>query len=154
MARKRGRRRRSLVGAVAVTGTLCTAAAEAWWALGFFWLSAALAWMAFCVHTVCDVENKSDGRPCGNNAYGKLLSCHLRSHRRAKLDALFAVIGQENPGRRYRVMWARTPMEHGRVSPAPQEGEARAIRPMYDISMLVATVGSFALAAVAFMVQT
>jgi hypothetical protein len=151
--KKRTRLRRSFVEFSALAGTGYLSLIEAWWGLAFFWLTVALTWIAFCKRTVCDVEKRSNGEPCENIAYGKLLSCHEPSHKRAKVDALFALFGLENPGRRFRIMWARSRTEHGRRSPLPHEREPQPVRPMYEFSMLFATVGSFIVALVAFLVK-
>lgn len=127
---------------------------EAWIALGFFWLFLLLIWISFFKRTVCDVQNKSDRRPCGNIAYGKLRACHLPEHKRAKRDAMLATLRLRNPGQRYRVMWSRADTSHERTSPVPGETVPKLTRPLYDAAMLVATVASAVAAIVALLVQT
>lgn len=128
-------------------------AGKSWVVLGLFWIAALVAWPALLHRTVCDVQNKSNGKPCANDAYGILRACTRREHQRAKRDALFALFGMVNPGRRYRIMWARSDVEHGRATPTPRNPAQEVTRPMYDATMLFATVGSFIVAATALMVQ-
>ena len=45
-----------------------------------------------------------------------------------------------NPAIRYRIMWALPRSNYGRVSPEPESAPARVMSPMYDGTMLLATV--------------
>jgi hypothetical protein len=96
-------------------------------------------WIAFFKKTQCDVETKS-GEACGNDAYGRLRACHLTKHKRAKRDALWAMIGRRNPASRYRILWAQPRSSYGRESPRLEESSPKVMKPVYDGTMLAATV--------------
>jgi hypothetical protein len=112
---------------------------KAWAALAILWLFAVVLWVAFFKPTQCDVETAA-GQGCGNPARGRLRACHLRKHKRAKHDALWAMIGRGNPAARYRILWAQPRSPYGRESPQPEEARPRLMRPAYDGVMLAATV--------------
>lgn len=139
------RRRRSRVGGLSVGGlvvlilSLLLAARRAWPALAVFWIFVLVLWVAFFKPTQCDVE-KDNGEGCGNPAHGRLRACHLVKHKRAKHDALWAMFKLKNPAIRYRIMWAQPRSSYGRVSPQPEETSPRLTRPLYDGTMLGATV--------------
>jgi hypothetical protein len=120
--------------------------------LVMLWIFAFVLWLAFFKRTACDVE-KDNGEGCGNIAYGRLRACHLPKHRRAKHDALWAMFGLKNPAAKYRVMWAQPRSSYGRVSPQPEGRPVRLMRPVYDGTMLVATVAGAVVAVVTFAFQ-
>jgi hypothetical protein len=129
--------------------SLLLASRRDWPALAIFWIFVLVLWLAFFKSTQCDVE-KSDGEGCGNPARGRLRACHLVKHKRAKHDALWQMFSLKNPALRYRIMWARPSSSYGRVSPQPEEQPARLMRPVYDGTMLVATVVGAAATVIAF----
>ncbi|MEU4196813.1 hypothetical protein AB0E69_33260 [Kribbella sp. NPDC026611] len=100
-----------------------------------------LFWVSFLMPTKCDYMTERR-KPCDRGVRGKLRGCH--DHARWKRDAMFASLGTSNPGRRFRVMWAApdssTRPQAVRSHPAPAS-ESNARRGMYDLVMLVATVG-------------
>ena len=108
--------------------------------------------MSFFKPTQCDVE-KSDGEGCGNPAHGRLRACHLVKHKRAKHDALWRMFRLKNPAIRYRIMWAQPRSNYGRVSPQLQESSPHLMRPLYDGTMLAATVVGAAATVVTFAFQ-
>jgi hypothetical protein len=116
---------------------------KAWSALVIFWVFAIVVWIAFFKPTQCDVE-KSNGEGCGNQAHGLLRACWLVKHKRAKRDALWRMFKLNNPAIRYRIMWARPRSSYGRVSPRDEDSAPRLMRPMYDGTMLFATVAGAA----------
>jgi len=120
--------------------------------LVMLWIFAFILWLAFFKRTACDVE-KDNGEGCGNIAYGRLRACHLPKHRRAKHDALWAMFKLKNPAIRYRVKWAQPRSSYGRVSPQPETPPARLMRPLYDGTMLVATVAGALVAVITFAFQ-
>jgi Ca2+/Na+ antiporter len=120
--------------------------------LAILWSFAFVLWLAFFKKTACDVE-KDNGEGCGNTTYGRLRACHLTKHRRAKHDALWAMFGVKNPAAKYRIMWAKSRSSYGRVSPQPQAPPARLMRPVYDGTMLVATVVAALVAVITFAFQ-
>ena len=151
------RRRRSSAGGslgsfVVLILTLLAAYRKDWIALAILWIFSLVLWVAFFKRTACDVE-KDNGEGCGNTAHGRLRACHLVKHKRAKHDALWAMFRLKNPAIRYRVKWAQPPSSYGRVSPQPQTPSARLMRPVYDGTMLVATVVGAAVAVVTFAFQ-
>jgi hypothetical protein len=59
-----------------------------------------------------------------------------------------------NPAIRYRIMWAQERTSYGRVSPqAKEESEPKLAKPLYDGTMLVATVAGPLIAAVTAVFQ-
>jgi hypothetical protein len=110
-----------------------------WLGLAVYWAFDLVIWIAFFKKTQCDVET-GKGEACGNDAHGRLRACHLVKHRRAKHDALWAMFRLRNPAIRYRIMWALPRSSYGRVSPEPESAPARVMSPMYDGTMLLATV--------------
>ena len=50
------------------------------------------------------------------------------------------MFGLRNPAIRYRVMWAQPRSSYGHVSAEPELTQSRVMSPMYDGTMLVATV--------------
>lgn len=126
---------------------------RAWLAIVGIWIFALVLWAAFFMKTQCDVET-GRGEGCGNDAHGRLRACHLTKHKRAKRDALWQMFGLRNPAIRYRIMWAQQRSSYGRVFPQPEEApEPRVTRPLYDGTMLAATVLSAVVAAMTFVVQ-
>ena len=152
------RRRRSKVGGLSFVGamilvlSLLLLSQRKWPALAIFWIFVLVLWLAFFKQTQCDVE-KDDGEGCGNPAHGRLRACHLRKHRRAKNDALWAMFGLRNPAIRYRIKWAQPRSSYGRVSPPAKESEPKVTRPLYDGTMLAATVVGAIVAVVTFSLQ-
>jgi hypothetical protein len=134
VARRRGGLLRWLVPIISVV----LAARHRWPQLGFFLTFSLVLWISFFKRTICDVETKARNDGCGNAVRGRLRGCRL--HRREKRDALWALLGLRNPGQRYRVMWARPSSTYGHATPSPEVGEPRVSRPLYDGSMLVATI--------------
>ncbi|MCA1694125.1 MAG: hypothetical protein LC749_05010 [Actinobacteria bacterium] len=134
MARKRGGLLQRLAFVVSVFLTVH----RAWVALGLFLMLSLVLWISFFRRTICDVETKARNDGCGNPVRGRLRGCYL--HRREKRDALCALLGLRNPGRRYRVMWTRPGSTYGRATPSPQVEEPHLGRPLYDGTMLVATI--------------
>jgi len=153
------RRRRSTVGGPSFVGvvilvlSLIFISQRGWPALAALWILALLLWLAFFMKTQCDVETER-GEGCGNGARGRLRACHLAKHKRAKRDALWAMFGLRNPERRYRIMWAEQHSAYGRVSPQLEKPpEPKITRPVYDGTMLGATVLSAIVAAITFTFQ-
>jgi hypothetical protein len=152
------RRRRSRAGGLSAGGlvvvivSLLLASRKDWPTLVIFWVFVLVLWLAFFKPTQCDVE-KDNGEGCGNPAHGRLRACHLRKHKRAKNDALWAMVRLRNPAIRYRIKWAQPRSSYGRVSPQPEEAEPKVTRPLYDGTMLGATVLMFFLAAATFTLQ-
>jgi hypothetical protein len=126
---------------------------SAWVAVAFAGVLLVVLWLAFVHPTSCDVENKNGRGSCENTAYGALRACHLPAHKRAKRDALWAYLGLRNPGRRWRIMWSRSPSPVGRHSPAPGSASPTLTRPLYDGLMLVAAVVSAAGAVIALVID-
>ena len=154
MARRRRRSKGSglsLGGLVAIL-SLVFIAQKGWLALAVLWIFALVLWLAFLKPTQCDVE-KDNGEGCGNPAHGRLRACHLVKHKRAKNDALWAMFRLRNPAIHYRIKWAQPHSNYGRVSPQAEESEPKVTRPLYDGTMLGATVLMFFLAAVTFTLQ-
>jgi len=142
MARRRRRSKAgglSLGASVILVGSLFLVARRAWPALAVFWLFIVVLWVAFFKPTQCDVETAT-GEGCGNPAHGRLRACHLVKHKRAKNDALWAMMKLKNPAVRYRIKWVQSRSNYGRESPQLEEESARIIHPLYDGTMLVATV--------------
>lgn len=139
------RRRRSRAGPLSLGSLIFVivsallASRHAWPALVILWIFLLVIWVAFFKPTQCDVETR-EGEGCGNPARGRLRACHLTKHKRAKHDALWAMIGRRNPAGRYRVLWAQPRTAYGRESPRPQESAPRLMKPVYDGTMLAATV--------------
>ena len=152
------RRRRSGVGlslssCVIIVLSLIFIAQRGWLALTALWILVLVLWLAFFKKTQCDVET-NEGTGCGRDARGRLRSCGLVKHKRAKHDALWKVFGLRNPAIRYRIMWAQERSSYGRVSPQVEEkAEPKVTRPLYDGTLLVATLASPAIAIVAFIFQ-
>jgi Ca2+/Na+ antiporter len=140
MARRRRKvGKLSLVIVIVLLCSLILASRKAWAVLVIFWLFALVLWVAFFKRTQCDVETAS-GDGCGNPAHGRLRACHLIKHKRAKNDALWAMVNLRNPAMRYRIKWARPRSSYGRESPEAEEATPRLMRPVYDGTMLAATV--------------
>jgi hypothetical protein len=142
MPRRRRRSKRSglsLGSLVVLCLSLVFIAQRGWPALAALWIFALVLWLAFFKKTQCDVEtNKGEG--CGRDAYGRLRSCGLVKHKRAKHDALWTMFGLRNPAIRYRIMWATPRSSYGRVSPQAEEPEPKLTQPLYDATMLLSTV--------------
>ena len=119
--------------------SLLLASRKEWPALAIFWIFVLVLWLAFFKPTQCDVET-DDGEACGNVAHGRLRACHLVKHKRAKNDALWAMFKLRNPAIRYRIKWAQPRSSYGHVSPQPGTPPPRLMRPLYDGTMLAATV--------------
>jgi len=146
------RRRRSKVGGLSLGSgvilslSLTFIGQRGWLALAVLWILALVLWLAFFKKTQCDVET-NQGTGCGRDARGRLRSCGLVKHKRAKHDALWRVFGLRNPAIRYRIKWAQEHSSYGRVSPqVEEESEPKVTRPLYDGTMLVATLASPAIA--------
>jgi hypothetical protein len=152
MARRRQRRRDSTgLAALLLTAFGYILFRHAWVAFILVILLSILVWVSFFVRTSCDVENKTDGEPCGNPVRGRLRACSW--HRRQKRDALWAVLGMANPAIRYRIMFARS-TGYGRTTPTMPGGPSPTVtRPTYDCVMLVSTVAAAAAAIVALAVR-
>jgi hypothetical protein len=151
------RRRRSRAGGalgsfIVFVLVLLLAYRRVWFLLAIFLIFVVVLWIAFFKPTQCDVE-KDNGEGCGNPARGRLRACHLVKHKRAKNDALWAMFRLKNPAIRYRVKWAQPRSSYGRVSPEPAIQPARLMRPVYDGTMLVATVMGAAVTVIAFAFQ-
>jgi hypothetical protein len=155
MARRRRRSKRSGLSfgslVVLVLSLVCIAQ-KGWLALAVLWIFALVLWLAFFKKTQCDVET-SKGEGCGRDAYGRLRTCGLVKHKRAKHDALWRMFGLQNPATRYRIMWATPRSSYGRVSPQAGESEPKVTRPLYDGTMLGATILMLFLAAATFALQ-
>jgi hypothetical protein len=140
---RRGRRSRvgglSFGSFVILILSLLLAVQKAWLALAVLWIFVLVLWLAFLKPTQCDVET-SNGEGCGNPAHGRLRACYLVKHKRAKRDALWTMFRLKNPAIRYRIMWAQPRSSYGRVSPQSEEPQPRLMRPLYDGTMLGATV--------------
>jgi Ca2+/Na+ antiporter len=140
MARRRKRiGKLSLVTFIALLCSLILASREAWTVLIVLWLFALVLWVAFFKQTQCDVETAA-GRGCGNPAHGRLRACHLVKHKRAKHDALWAMVNLRNPAMRYRIKWAQPRSSYGIESPQIEEATPHLMRPVYDGTMLAATI--------------
>ena len=142
------RRRRSKFGSLSLGSlvilvlSLIFIGQRGWLALAVLWILVLVLWLAFFKKTQCDVEMK-EGTGCGRDARGRLRSCGLVKHKRAKHDALWRVFGLRNPAIRYRIMWAQERSSYGRVSPqVEEESEPKVTRPLYDGTMLAATIAS------------
>ena len=152
------RRRRSRAGGlglgsfVVLVLSLLAVYRKDWPALAILWIFALVLWVAFFKPTQCDVETRN-GEGCGNPARGRLRACHLVKHKRAKHDALWTMLKLKNPAIRYRVRWVQPRSSYGRESPQPETPEPRLMRPLYDGTMLVATVVGAAVTVVAFALQ-
>jgi hypothetical protein len=152
MAKRRKRSKAGQISFGALTillGSLFLAARKAWLGLGVFWFLGLVLWMAFFKRTQCDVETAS-GEGCGNPARGRLRACHLVKHKRAKNDALWAMVKLRNPAAHYRIKWVQPRSSYGRESPQLEAEPSRVVRPVYDGTMLAATI----LAALAAMITT
>jgi len=155
MARRRRRSKAgglSLGASVILLGSLFLVARRAWPALTVFLLFIVLLWVAFFKRTQCDVETDA-GKGCGNLARGRLRACHLVKHKRAKNDALWAMMKLRNPAVRYRIKWAQPRSSYGRESPQLEEESARIMHPLYDGTMLGATVTAAIVAAITLGLQ-
>jgi hypothetical protein len=155
MPRRRRRSKRtglSLGSLVVLVLSLVFIAQKGWLALAALWALALVLWLAFFKPTQCDVE-KDNGEPCGNPAHGRLRACHLVKHKRAKNDALWAMFKLRNPAIRYRIKWAQSRSNYGRVSPQPEESEPKLTRPLYDGTMLGSTVLMLFFVAATFTLQ-
>jgi hypothetical protein len=152
------RRRRSRVGGlsfvsfVILISSLLLVSRKEWPALAILWIFVLVLWLAFFKPTQCDVE-KDNGEGCGNPAHGRLRACHLVKHKRAKHDALWAMFKLKNPAIRYRIKWAQPRSSYGRVSSQTEESEPKLTKPLYDGTMLVATVLMTLVAMVTFALQ-
>jgi hypothetical protein len=152
------RRRRSKIGWLSFGSfaililTLVLIAQRGWLALAAFWVFIMLLWLAFFKKTQCDVETVKGGG-CGRDAHGRLRTCGLVKHKRTKHDALWRLFGLRNPAIRYRIMWAQPRSSYGRVSPREEESELKITRPLYDGTMLGATVIGAAVAVVTLVFQ-
>ncbi len=153
------KRRRSKVGGLSL-GSSATVilsvifiSQRGWLALSGFWILVLVLWLAFFKKTQCDVET-NEGTGSGRDACSRLRSFGLVKHKRAKHDALWRVFRLRNPAIRYRIMWAQERSSYGRVSPqATEESESKITRPMYDGTMLVATIASPVIAVVTSIFQ-
>lgn len=155
MTRRRRRSRRSglsLGSLIVLVLSLIFIAQKGWLALAALWILTLVLWLSFIKPTQCDVE-KDNGEGCGNPAHGRLRACHLVKHKRAKNDALWAMFKLKNPATKYRIMWAQPRSSYGHVSPQAEESEAKVTRPLYDGTMLGATVLMLFLAAATFTLQ-
>jgi hypothetical protein len=154
MARRRRRSGAggSLGGLVVLILTLFAVYRKDWPALAILWIFSLVLWIAFFKPTQCDVETR-DGEGCGNPARGRLRACHLVKHKRAKHDALWTMLKLKNPAIRYRVMWAQPRSSYGRESSQPETAPPRLMRPVYDGTMLAATVVGAAVTVLAFALQ-
>jgi hypothetical protein len=154
MARRRRRSRAggSLGGFIVLILALLLAYRREWVPLAIFLGFALVLWVAFFKPTQCDVE-KDNGDGCGNPARGRLRACHLVKHKRAKHDALWALFRLKNPAIRYRVKWTQPRSSYGRVSPQAEMPSARLMRPVYDGTMLAATVVGAAATVITFAFQ-
>ncbi len=156
MARRRRRSRRgglSFGGLVVLILSVIFIAQRGWLALAVLWILALVLWLSFFKKTQCDVE-KDNGEGCGNPAHGRLRACHLVKHKRAKNDALWAMFKLRNPAAKYRIMWAQPRSSYGRVSPqADEESEPKLTKPLYDGTMLAATVAGPLIATVTAIFQ-
>jgi Ca2+/Na+ antiporter len=138
--RKRSKAGQISFGALAILlVSLYLVARKAWPVLGIFWLFALVLWVAFFKRTQCDVETSS-GEACGNPARGRLRACYLVKHKRAKHDALWAMMKLSNPAMRYRIKWVQPRSAYSRESPQLEEETPSVVRPVYDGAMLAATV--------------
>jgi hypothetical protein len=150
---RRSRRSGLSLGSLVVLGlSLVFIAQKGWLALAALWTFALVLWLAFFKPTQCDVE-KDNGEGCGNPAHGRLRACHLHKHKRAKNDALWAMLRLRNPAIRYRIKWAQPRSSYGRVSPQPEGSEPKVTKPLYDGTMLGATVLMTFLASATFALQ-
>jgi Ca2+/Na+ antiporter len=155
VARRRRRSKRgglSFGGLVVLILSVIFIAQRGWVALAVLWILALVLWLSFFKKTQCDVE-KDNGEGCGNPAHGRLRACHLVKHKRAKNDALWAMFKLRNPAAKYRIMWAQPRSSYGRVSPQAEESESKVTRPLYDGTMLGATVLMTFLAGATFALQ-
>jgi hypothetical protein len=152
------RRRRSRVGGLSLGSvvilvlSLLLVSRKEWPALAVLWIFVLVLWLAFFKPTQCDVE-KDNGEGCGNPAHGRLRACHLVKHKRAKHDALWAMFRLRNPAIRYRIKWAQPRSSYGRVSPPPETPPPRLASPLYDGTMLGATVLMTAAAVITLALQ-
>ena len=155
MARRRKRSKAgglSLGATVVLIGSLFLIARKAWPALAVFLIFTTVVWVAFFKKTQCDIE-LDNGEGCGNTAYGRLRACHLVKHKRAKHDALWAMMRLKNPAVRYRIKWAQSRSSYGRESVRPEEEAAKVTHPFYDGTMLGATVIGAVVAVVTLGIQ-
>jgi hypothetical protein len=81
---------------VVIVLSLLLASQKEWLALAIFWILVLVLWLAFFKPTWCNVET-SAGKACRNRAHGCLRACHLAKHRRAKNDALWAMVKSRKP---------------------------------------------------------
>jgi hypothetical protein len=127
------------------------AAYENWLILALSIVLAIVAWISFAMRTYCDVQNRTDGRPCGNTVYGRLRACRL--HKRQKRDALWALFGLINPAQRWRITWAREDSPHAYVTPSPTNTRSQVINPLYEQVLLITAVVSCVFTVLAVVVQ-
>lgn len=155
MPRRRRRSRgggASLGSLVVLILSLLVVQRREWPALAILWAFVLVLWLAFFKRTQCDVET-SNGDGCGNPARGRLRACHLVKHKRAKNDALWGMLRLKNPAIRYRIKWAESRSSYGHVSPESEATPPRIMRPLYDGTMLVATVVGTAVTVITLALQ-
>lgn len=105
MARKRSRKKEAGVGGTLISVSVFLALAGNWVGALFLAIFAVSWWLGFEVRTTCDVET-TQGRPCGNRAYGYLRACRRAAgHKRIKRAVLLSYLGRRRPAPG--IMWAR-----------------------------------------------
>jgi Ca2+/Na+ antiporter len=129
----------SLGSIVVLLLSLLEVVRKEWLILGVIWVLIFALWLAFFKQTQCDVETDK-GTGCGNPAHGRLRACHLIKHKRAKRDALWRIFRLNNPAIRYRIMWTQPRLSYGHVSPQVETSPPRIMKPLYDSTILIATV--------------
>jgi hypothetical protein len=151
--RRRSRASISSLGSIiALLLSLLAAVRKEWLILAVIWVFVLALWLAFFKRTQCDVET-GEGVGCGNPAHGRLRACHLIKHKRAKHDALWRIFGLNNPAIRYRIMWAQPRSSYGSTSPQLETLPPRVMKPLYDGTILVATVVGAAATVIALALQ-
>ncbi|WP_460301724.1 hypothetical protein [Actinocorallia aurea] len=87
-------------------------------ALALWAVFAATTWLGLLHRTVCDVENKTNGSPCGDDAYGVLRACWRREHRRLKRRIIAGWLGVRGQRPPEGGLWSRSEPPSRRRPPA------------------------------------
>lgn len=155
MARRR--RQRKPVAPLAVTAIVILLAFQLiqgrqWWILtqiGTVSLALLGLWLLFYRSTRCGYITHQ-GQPCRIQAHGELRGCK-KYHKGLKAQALLNHIGLKHPRQWMQRAW----MEKDDGTEKPEESPPGKLeRPVYDISMLIATFVSAAAAIVMPLIQT
>ena len=141
-----------VVAAIVILLTLQLIRDRQWWILtqiGTVTFALLGLWLLFFRSTRCGYVTYQ-GQPCRIRASGELRGCK-KFHKGLKAEALLNHIGLKHPRQWMQRAW----MEEGDGTEKPEETPlGRLERPVYDISMLIATIVSAAAAIVMPLVQT